>query len=263
MIHVPNVQETVEWYKGIGFTVDQTYGDNNDGLSFAIMSFGSTQVMFNSDGKTSTERRREVDLYTYTNGLDDLFERLKDRVEIIEGLHETFYGMREFLLRDLNGFWITFGETSAFGKLQNAIHAIDLVEVKAILDRGGIKPEHLTNALMFVTLHPEHKYDDIAQLLRNAGATLPPQVDLETLALYAGRYRSDKGPDVEMIMKDGELCAVISGEGKVDLIAIDQTNFRPTFLDHVRVSFKFENGKAVGFEFKEGTEISQYVRVDN
>jgi hypothetical protein len=27
----------------------------------------------------------------------------------VEGLHDTFYGMREFIIRDLNRFWITFG----------------------------------------------------------------------------------------------------------------------------------------------------------
>jgi hypothetical protein len=28
----------------------------------------------------------------------------------VEDLHDTFYGMREFILRDCNGFWITFGQ---------------------------------------------------------------------------------------------------------------------------------------------------------
>jgi hypothetical protein len=163
----------------------------------------------------------------------------------------------------VNGFWITFAEESPFGKLQNAIHSVDLKEVKAILDRGGIKPEYLTNALMFVTSLPEYMNDDIAELLRNAGATLPPKVAAKTLGLYAGHYRSDTGPAVEMVIKDADLCAVISDEGRANLIAIDQTNFRHMFLDHVRVSFKVENKKAVGFELKDGKEISQYFRVDN
>ena len=29
---------------------------------------------------------------------------------MVEDLHDTFYGMREFIIRDLNGFWITFGQ---------------------------------------------------------------------------------------------------------------------------------------------------------
>ena len=53
-----------------------------------------------------------MDLYVETEGVDGLYERLKDRVEVREGVHDTFYGMREFIIRDLNGFWITFGEPS-------------------------------------------------------------------------------------------------------------------------------------------------------
>jgi len=87
--------------------------------------------------------------------------------------------------------------------------------------------------------------------------------NLKTLALYAGQYRSDTGPNVEMIIKDGALCAVISGEGQLDLIALDRMNFRPTFLDDVKIKFKVENEKSVGFEFQEGTEVNQYVRVDD
>jgi len=41
---------------------------------------------------------------------DDLSRRLKDRVLVVEGLYDAFYGMREFIIRDINGFWITFGQ---------------------------------------------------------------------------------------------------------------------------------------------------------
>jgi uncharacterized glyoxalase superfamily protein PhnB len=109
MIHVPDVQATIDWYQRVGFTVNQTY-DDGEGLSFAIVSYGATQVMFNEGGKPSTENRREVDLYVHATGVDDLFARLKDQVEIIEEPHNTFYGMHEVILRDLNGFWLTFGE---------------------------------------------------------------------------------------------------------------------------------------------------------
>ena len=42
MLHVPNVRAAVDWYQNIGFTVLDTYGDDGDGLSFAILSFGSS-----------------------------------------------------------------------------------------------------------------------------------------------------------------------------------------------------------------------------
>jgi uncharacterized glyoxalase superfamily protein PhnB len=110
MIHVPNVRATVEWYKLLGFEVRDTYDDGGDGLSFAVMSFGDARVMFNSGGRPSDQRRREVDLYVYCDNVDALFESLKDRVEVLETPHDKFYGMREFIIRDLNRFWVTFGQ---------------------------------------------------------------------------------------------------------------------------------------------------------
>jgi len=111
MFHVPDVQKTVDWYREIGFTVGATYGDDNKGgLSFAMVSFGAGTVMFSSGGHLSPRHRREVDLYVYTEDVDRLYDQLKHRVEIVEGPHNMFYGMREVIVRDLNGFWITFGQ---------------------------------------------------------------------------------------------------------------------------------------------------------
>jgi len=109
MIHVPDVRAAVEWYTAIGFTVTRTH-DDGEGLSFALLSFGSSELMFNEGGQPSTRDRREVDLYVYADDVDELYRRLQDRVEVVEGLHDTFYGMREFIIRDLNRFWMTFGQ---------------------------------------------------------------------------------------------------------------------------------------------------------
>lgn len=110
MFHVPDVRQTVEWYRDIGFDVTETYADHKGGLSFAIVSFGSSEVMFNAGGRPSSHHRREVDLYAYTEDVESLFDRIRNQVEIVEGPHNMFYGMREIIIRDLNGFWITFGQ---------------------------------------------------------------------------------------------------------------------------------------------------------
>jgi uncharacterized glyoxalase superfamily protein PhnB len=110
MIHVPDVRATADWYQGIGFILNYSFDDGGEGLSFASLSFGSGEVMFSSGGQPSSSNRREVDLYVYSDNVDDLYRRLEDRVEVVEGLHDTFYGMREFLIRDLNRFWVTFGQ---------------------------------------------------------------------------------------------------------------------------------------------------------
>lgn len=113
MIHVPNVRATVDWYQQIGFEIRATYDDGTaTGLGFAIMKFGESEVMFNQGGQTSDKHRREVDLYVETDNVDELYEALKDRVDVFETPHDTFYGMRELIIRDLNRFWVTFGQQS-------------------------------------------------------------------------------------------------------------------------------------------------------
>jgi hypothetical protein len=39
-----------------------------------------------------------------------MYERMRGKVVVHEDLHDTFYGMREFIVRDLNGFRVTFGQ---------------------------------------------------------------------------------------------------------------------------------------------------------
>lgn len=113
MIHVPDVRAAVDWYAELGFKVVATYGDGpGDELSFGMIAFGETEVMFNEGGEPSEKQRREVDLYVYTDNVDELYERLKDRVDVVEAPHDTFYGARELIIRDLNRFWITFGQDS-------------------------------------------------------------------------------------------------------------------------------------------------------
>ena len=108
MIHVADVSATVKWYASIGFQLLRQNEEDGQ-VNWAKMSFGNSEVMFNADGKSSSDQRREVDLYITVDNADDLFRELKDRVEIVEDTHDTFYGMREFIVLDLNGFWITFG----------------------------------------------------------------------------------------------------------------------------------------------------------
>ena len=109
MIHVPDVSATVDWYMSIGLKLirqNEEAGETN----WAKLSFGSSEIMLNAGGKPSSDHRREVDLYITTDNVDDLYRGLKDRVAVVEKLHDAFYGMREFIIRDINGFWVTFGQ---------------------------------------------------------------------------------------------------------------------------------------------------------
>jgi len=142
MIHVPDVRAAVEWYQSIGFTVINTYGDDGDGLSFALLSFGRSLVMFNEGGKSSTNDRREVDLYIYSDRVDEMYKSLKDRTDVVEGLHDMFYGMREFIIRDLNRFWITFGQSIGESSLASRINIVSRLQGTFRLRSGVVSHEY-------------------------------------------------------------------------------------------------------------------------
>jgi uncharacterized glyoxalase superfamily protein PhnB len=107
LIHVVDVAATAAWYQNLGFDLVESAED--DGLlTWACMKFGDGEVMFNAGGSASRAPRREVDLFLYVHDCDAWFAEVGGQAELIEGPHDTFYGMREFTMRDLNGFWITF-----------------------------------------------------------------------------------------------------------------------------------------------------------
>src|SRR5882672_6019306 len=91
MIHVPDVRATLDWYTSIGFQLVRQNEEDGE-INWAKLTFGISEVMFQSGGKSSTEHRREVDLYILTDNIEDVYQRLKDRVQVVEHPHDTFYG---------------------------------------------------------------------------------------------------------------------------------------------------------------------------
>jgi uncharacterized glyoxalase superfamily protein PhnB len=111
MIHVPDVKATAEWYVSIGFEIRNVNRECDDGeIDWAMLRLGQSEIMLSLGGMPSFAARREFDLYTHVDDVDGLRNRLDGKAEIVEDLHDTFYGMREFIIRDCNGFWITFGQ---------------------------------------------------------------------------------------------------------------------------------------------------------
>ena len=109
MIHVPDVKATADWYTSIGFKLVR-WNEEDGALNWALLTFGSSELMLNEGGKPSDAHRREVDLYIHTDNVTQLHASLKGRVQFVQDMYEAFYGMREFIIHDCNGFWITFGQ---------------------------------------------------------------------------------------------------------------------------------------------------------
>jgi hypothetical protein len=103
--------------------------------------------------------------------------------------------MREFIIRDLNGFWITFAEPSVFELLMRSVREDNIEAVRAILQRSGTKPETLTEVLAAASSVEisGDSHAGIVEMLKQAGAVSPTEVDVEILQSYVGRYRGEEG----------------------------------------------------------------------
>lgn len=109
MFHVPDVEATARWYEAIGFKIRDLASDCGQ-VTWGALSYGDSEIMLSTGGRPSDADRREVDLYIMVDDADAVFSRVNGKGELVEPLHDTFYGMREFIIRDCNRFWITFGQ---------------------------------------------------------------------------------------------------------------------------------------------------------
>jgi uncharacterized glyoxalase superfamily protein PhnB len=260
MIHVPDVGATVEWYRSVGFDVVQTYGEGGEALSFAVLSFGGSQIMFNAGGPASSQERRDIDLYAYTEHVDAMYERLKSRVNVVESPHDTFYGMREVTIRDVNGFWVTFGETSAGALLMRGVAEADADMVSRALDRGGLSPERLGAALALAAA--SGRSAAIIMMLEEAGAVPPPQVAPETLQRYVGDYVGNDGHSARVVWQDGGLRVFSDESPGVNLLPLDRTVFKALELEDATVTFDVEGDRAKGLTLRYGSH-EQYLARSN
>ena len=90
-------------------------------LDWAMMMNGDVVIMFqefkNLEGEIPNFKSREpgtFTLYVQTDDVERYYNLVRNRVEIIKEIFTTFYGSREFALKDLNGYIISVA-TSADG----------------------------------------------------------------------------------------------------------------------------------------------------
>lgn len=104
---VPDVTAAVDFYvKTLGFALG-----NMDG-GWAVVERDGVEVMFALPNPHMAFERSVMTGYLYfrTEEVDAVWEQLKDAAEVIYSVEDFYYGMREFAVRDLNGYILQFGQ---------------------------------------------------------------------------------------------------------------------------------------------------------
>lgn len=119
MIQTPDVAGTLQWYSSIGFKEISRFSENGV-VNFGMAAFGKAEIMFCCGEKKG---KRDASVWLYTNRVRDLYELLKSRqtaatlsesaaqaggIDFVEPLNDTFYGARQFGIRDPNGCTLYF-----------------------------------------------------------------------------------------------------------------------------------------------------------
>ena len=116
-IYVQDIQQTIRYYKLLGFEVIESVPGETDEPIFVLMKSGNVSFMFQTfesiKGMLLAIRREDggsLLLYIKIKGVRNLYEQLKDKVTILQTLHKTFYGATEFSVLDNNNYMLTFAE---------------------------------------------------------------------------------------------------------------------------------------------------------
>lgn len=104
-----DLKATTDYYTEVlGFKLD----DLNEELGWAHVSKHEVQIMFSlpNEHVPFEEPKFTGSLYIFVNGVDSMWEEVKDHVKVCYPIEDANYGMREFGIFDNNGYLIQFGQ---------------------------------------------------------------------------------------------------------------------------------------------------------
>jgi DNA-binding transcriptional MerR regulator/predicted enzyme related to lactoylglutathione lyase len=109
VLQVPDVVAAAEYYRDmLGFEISFVWGEPPQ---YATTRRDDAPIHFTRGELPARERGPAADIYLFVSDIDEVFEELKGRgAKITAGLETWPYGMREFVVEDLNGYHLCLGE---------------------------------------------------------------------------------------------------------------------------------------------------------
>jgi len=115
-IFVNNINETIAFYRQLGFELITTVPDQGDYI-WAMMKCGNVTFMFQTFDSLAGElpdiSRQDggsLLFYIVLKNIRIFFENLNEKVTVVKELEKAFYGATEFSIKDNNGYILTFAE---------------------------------------------------------------------------------------------------------------------------------------------------------
>jgi uncharacterized glyoxalase superfamily protein PhnB len=115
-IFVKNINETIAFYKQLGFSLITTVPEEGDYV-WAMMKNEQVTFMFQTFASLGNDlpQIQRTDggsllFYIRLNNIRTFYNNLQNKVHFLTGIEKTFYGATEFSILDNNGYVLTFAE---------------------------------------------------------------------------------------------------------------------------------------------------------
>lgn len=117
-LFVTNIKESILFYEKLGFKVEQIIPDAENPIWASVVS-GDVEIMLqekNSGTKEFTilagkELGATLTLFMETENLEENYVAVKENnYKIVNDMHKTFYGTREFAVQDPDGYICVLGQ---------------------------------------------------------------------------------------------------------------------------------------------------------
>lgn len=117
-LFVTNIKESILFYEKLGFKVEQIIPDAEHPIWASVVS-GDVEIMLqekNSGTKEFTilvgkELGATLTLFMETENLEENYVAMKENnYKIVNDIHNTFYGTREFAVQDPDGYICVLGQ---------------------------------------------------------------------------------------------------------------------------------------------------------
>jgi len=109
MLPVKSMLASIEFYKKLGFSVEQ----KNDDWNWAMLSFDECRLMVDQSINVHPNAPRQSVLYLYPENIVEYHRQVRTNGLDVPDLNETFYGMTEFRLDDPDGNRLWIGQTAS------------------------------------------------------------------------------------------------------------------------------------------------------
>ena len=120
---VTDVNKTLDYYiNNLGFELTDTNPDSGT-YEWGYVKVGEVGLMFQEAASLKKEYKELSDyviggaltFYIKVKNIQELYQDVQDKVEVIKSLNKTFYGAYEFAIKDINGYILTFAELVQLG----------------------------------------------------------------------------------------------------------------------------------------------------